>query len=378
VTNVNANLLNGKSATNFWQTTGNAGTSPGNGNFLGTKDNQPLELWVNSNRALRLEFAAITNLYVTNISANIIGGYAGNVVSNGFIGSFIAGGSIAYPNYIGANFGSIPGGERNTVTGDDAIAAGFTCTARGDESVAMGSYCSTAINAIGATAIGSLCAANIEGSTAIGVANTTEGWGSTALGWFSYAGGDESVAMGNNAYAYGISSLCLGTTNTVNGNFSTAMGNLAIANHDHTFVWSDGAANTFFSSTTNNQFAVRATGGVLLNAGNNNVEIASGGLKVTGAGIGTSTTAFIHRATGANIEPANLHRTTINNPYCNGNPNALLIVTANYNPGNTGNVIQSHPYGVYYNPTLAKWQIFNEDFVALTTNSAFNVMIVVP
>jgi hypothetical protein len=157
------------------------------------------------------------------------------------------------------------------------------------------------------------------------------------------------------------------------------MGYYANAIHDNTFVWADGSIGyPGFTSTTTNQFSVRAIGGVLLNAGSNNVEIASGGLKVTGAGIGSSTAVFVHRATGANIEPGFIHRTTINNPYCNANSNALLFVTANYNPSNTGNIIQNHPYGVYFNPTLAKWQIFNEDFTALTTNTAFNVMIVVP
>ena len=40
---------------NAWKTGGNSGTSPTNGNFLGTADNQPLELAVNGQRALRIE-----------------------------------------------------------------------------------------------------------------------------------------------------------------------------------------------------------------------------------------------------------------------------------------------------------------------------------
>src|SRR6185436_13875062 len=39
---------------NAWKTTGNAATTPGI-NFVGTTDNQPLELKVNGQRALRLE-----------------------------------------------------------------------------------------------------------------------------------------------------------------------------------------------------------------------------------------------------------------------------------------------------------------------------------
>ncbi len=37
-----------------WSLTGNAGTTPGT-DFIGTTDNQPLELWVGGSRALRLE-----------------------------------------------------------------------------------------------------------------------------------------------------------------------------------------------------------------------------------------------------------------------------------------------------------------------------------
>ena len=52
---VNATTLGGLASSNFWATTGNAGTSPANANFVGTIDNQPLELHVNGTRALRLE-----------------------------------------------------------------------------------------------------------------------------------------------------------------------------------------------------------------------------------------------------------------------------------------------------------------------------------
>src|SRR5438445_5650229 len=57
LTNVNALTLGGIGNNGFWRTTGNAGTTPGP-NFLGTTDNQPLELRVNATRALRLEAIA--------------------------------------------------------------------------------------------------------------------------------------------------------------------------------------------------------------------------------------------------------------------------------------------------------------------------------
>jgi hypothetical protein len=71
---------------------------------------------------------------------------------------------------------------------------------------------------------------------------------------------------------------------------------------------------------------VRAQG-----AGTNStaLEIASGALRVPGAGLGAATVAFVHRAvTGSNSCASGSHRETpIDNPYANGDPAAILIVT---------------------------------------------------
>ena len=69
-----------------WLLTGNAGTTPGT-NFLGTADNQALELKVNRARALRLEPNAT--------SPNLIGGYKDNSVTSGAWGATIGGGGKA-------------------------------------------------------------------------------------------------------------------------------------------------------------------------------------------------------------------------------------------------------------------------------------------
>jgi hypothetical protein len=63
--------------------------------------------------------------------------------------------------------------------------------------------------------------------------------------------------------------------------------------------------------------------------------------------------------------------TTINNPYANGNPNAILIVTPNWNPGGGGGVYNDHPISVWYDGS--HWTIYNEDFAVMPPNAAFNV-----
>ncbi|PWU16026.1 MAG: hypothetical protein C5B50_14225 [Verrucomicrobia bacterium] len=78
-----AGLTNLPSASSGWQLGGNSGTTAGP-NFVGTTDNQALELHVNGARGLRLE---------PNGSApNVIGGASVNFVASGTLGAVIAGG----------------------------------------------------------------------------------------------------------------------------------------------------------------------------------------------------------------------------------------------------------------------------------------------
>jgi hypothetical protein len=84
LTSVNAASLGGLSANQFWKTGGNAGTPP-NLNFVGTTDNQPLELRVNNLRGLRLQPGS-------NSAPSVIGGSRSNLISLGVAGATIAGG----------------------------------------------------------------------------------------------------------------------------------------------------------------------------------------------------------------------------------------------------------------------------------------------
>jgi hypothetical protein len=94
------------------------------------------------------------------------------------------------------------------------------------------------------------------------------------------------------------------------GAFGLAAGRRAKALHDGAFVWAD-TTEADFSSTVSNQFAVRALGGVVINAGTNSLELAGGGIRVTGAGVGTATPIFVHCATVGNTSA---HVTYIDNP----------------------------------------------------------------
>ncbi|HTY86704.1 MAG TPA: tail fiber domain-containing protein [Candidatus Acidoferrum sp.] len=113
VTNVNATSLNGMTAGNFWQTGGN---NVSGGQFLGSTNNQPVEIWVNNARVMRYEPGV-----AGEAAPNVIGGSSANFVGNGVTGAVIGGGGatnyqgVGYTNEVLADFGVIAGGGANIV-----------------------------------------------------------------------------------------------------------------------------------------------------------------------------------------------------------------------------------------------------------------------
>jgi hypothetical protein len=117
-----------------WSLTGNAGTDTAT-DFLGTTDNQALEVRVNNSRILRLEPNAT--------SPNILGGYSGNWVTSGVFGAVIGGGGESGSlNRVTDHYGVV-GGGRNNQAGDNAGSvsnATFTTVGGGLNNTASASY----------------------------------------------------------------------------------------------------------------------------------------------------------------------------------------------------------------------------------------------
>jgi hypothetical protein len=143
-------------AANAWSLSGNAGTNPTT-DYVGTSDNQPLEVKVNGERALRLEPAIFSAISGPDPTSNLIGGSPGNSIGSRVIGATIAGGGTARtsPNTVSGDFGTIGGGSgnsaafnatvagggRNTASGIGAtVGGGFGNTAGGDRSFAAGTF----------------------------------------------------------------------------------------------------------------------------------------------------------------------------------------------------------------------------------------------
>lgn len=127
LSNVNALTLSGLSASNFWLTSGNAGTTAG-ANFLGTTDNQPLEIRVAGIRGLRIEPDGRSG----GVSPNIIGSTSNNVIEQpGSGGNVIIGGgfpgtpNIIHSNVQGAFIGAGSAHQIGPAVNDAAILGGF-------------------------------------------------------------------------------------------------------------------------------------------------------------------------------------------------------------------------------------------------------------
>jgi len=243
VANVNAAALNGLNATNFWQLGGNS-VAPGQ--FLGSTNNQPVELWVNNGRALRLESGS-----TGNGAPNVIGGSPTNYVSSGVLGATIGGGGatnwggFSYPNSVAADFGTVGGGQENAVSGSAAtIGGGYLNTANGAEATIGG---------------GQQNNANGNFPTVGGGAENSASGNFATVG-----GGGYNSALNYNSTVPG------GYANTASGANSFAAGLDAQALHDGAFVWADNSLYAPFSSTATNQFLIRAQGGVGINMNNPN------------------------------------------------------------------------------------------------------------
>ena len=240
---------------NYWQTTGNSGTTAGV-NFVGTTDTQPLEMHVDGARALRLEPGNGYN------APNVVGGSFINFVTSGVGGATIGGGGttefLPGTNSVTADFGTVGGGIGNTV-GNGSAGTGTAATVGG-----------------GQNNNGSGAFAAISG----GEDNVASGEYTAVSGGYDNTASAEEAAVGG-GYENNVSGIAAtvpgGNENIASGEESFAAGSKAQAANNNSFVWSDGSATT--ASTVTDQFMVRASGGVIIYSSSANtagVSLAAG------------------------------------------------------------------------------------------------------
>jgi trimeric autotransporter adhesin len=167
----------------------------------------------------------------TQANASAIGGGLGNSIPSSGVYSFIGGGEFntasGFQGVVGGGVGNVASGPTSTVVG------GLTNVASENDGFVGGGMFNTASGPYASVTGGVLNTASGESAMVLG------GYGNSASGYASFAAGYEAQAA----------------------NFGS-------------FVWADAALEEVFSSTADNQFAVRAGGGVLLEA---NVKVGTGG-----------------------------------------------------------------------------------------------------
>lgn len=247
-----------------WSLTGNAGTTSGT-NFLGTTDNQALEIKVNGTRALRLE--------PTAGSPNVIGGDTSNSVAGTIRGATIGGGGAAgFSHEVLDDYGTISGGYDNLV-GD-----GIGTTVDHGYATVGGGYQNTATGLWSTVGGGSSNHANAQHATVGGgggnnvsqVAGTISGGSNNSASFYAAVAGGFSNNASANAAAIGgggantasglHATIPGGHANTASGTYSLAAGRRAKAINDGAWVWGD-STDADVSSSAANQFIARATGG---------------------------------------------------------------------------------------------------------------------
>jgi len=82
---------------------------------------------------------------------------------------------------------------------------------------------------------------------------------------------------------------------------------------------------------------------------------------------------FAHIATTDRIVGSN---TFIRHYATDGQPNALLFVTPDVQPGGIGGFVpNTHPIGVWYYAAGGRWEITNQDLFAMTADATFHVLV---
>lgn len=183
---------------------------------------------------------------ITASTPNVVGGLSGNSVTEGVIAATIGGGGRSgEPNRVTDSYGTVGGGQRNAA-GNGGLDGGTHATVAGGH-----------FNA----------ASGGEATVGGGFSNRATGTTSTIGGGYRNEASDiyATVGGGQSNVASGLESTVPGGGfNTALGNNSFAAGRGAQALHNGSFVWAD-TADDGVASTADNQFLIRAWGGVGIN-----------------------------------------------------------------------------------------------------------------
>ena len=340
---------------NAWKLTGNSGTNEAD-NFIGTTDDISLNFRVNNVRALKLS--------PSGISPNLIGGYQYNRAKSGVNGGVVGGGGFSgKENLVADHYGTVSGGADNQAGSDDSdrtnseyatVGGGVGNKAEGENSTIAGGYNN-----------------NITGdfsSVGGGVVNTISGEYSTI------PGGDRNVVAANNSFA---------------------AGTWAHANHDGCFVWGDKHTESF-ESTGQNQFLIRADGGVGIGTNDPQAELdVRGDIKLGTDGDHYAIGAFenlriirgtidpggnIVAGTGFTVEHQGMgqYLITFTEPFSGRPSGSVTQVFPNLDDFGSGDIEKVYNFFTGINATMAKVITSGDRGYALRSDRYFTFFIIGP
>jgi hypothetical protein len=285
----------------------------------------------------------------------------------------------------GTNFGSGPGISAISSTGTGVNAQGRTSgvygvgidvNAAGVSGVANSGTGAAGLYGTSTTgfgAVGISTASNGKGM--YGVANTGVNAagvsGASTFGYGVYGTGAYGVRGETTASGYGVYGLSPGG----NGVFGTSTSGTGVAGSSNTGVGVKGQASAAGST------GVKAQGN---GSGTAALWIDNGAIRVTNAGNETNSPVFqhvVHTGTGGNTCSSNYY-SFIDNPYTNGDPNAILLITPSYRWSGLGSTLHS-AIAIYADVTVGncpinKWLIGHIDESALDNYEPYNVMVIKP
>lgn len=262
------------SAPTAWKISGNGlGVSPSY--YLGTNDLNDFIVKTNNTEAIRINSLGRVQLGGLSGSSSFSVFGTEGVIFNGTYGSGLYAASsmstklLWYPAKSSFRVGLASGTQWDDVNiGNYSFAAGYNCIS-GNNSFSSGNNCSASGDY--AIAIGRKSQATATGVYPSGV--------SVAIGDSSIASTPRSLVLGrgnmastnNAAYSIGYFnkstgavSTSFGFNNIASGNYSFVLGCYASSNSKTgSFVYADASSSTITNSTVNNQFLVKASGGVV-------------------------------------------------------------------------------------------------------------------
>lgn len=324
-----AQLNPGGLATTLWLAAGNTGTAPG-AHFLGTTDNQPLEVKVNGSRALRLE-------PTTSGAPNVLAGSPRNEISAGVVGATIGGGGAvshsgtAITNKIQSNFGVISGGGGNGIlaAADYASIGGGYLNVISNSALygVVGGGYANAVGSNAATVAGGFLnlASGFESAVGGGEGNVANGTASFVGGGVTnVAGGFESVVGGGERNG------AFGTNNFIGGGYLNGTTNLAAAIAGGYGNYASGTASFIGGGVTNIAagFESVVAGGELNDA--------LGALSVVGGGYYNAATNYAATIGGGNANFASGAAATVAGGDQNVASGGVAFVGGGYFNGATG------------------------------------------